>query len=40
MHERERDIGIELRHMSCKGQMEGDAVDGLTVAEDFYALAA
>jgi putative transposase len=31
-------VGIELMHMSKKRQMEGD--EGLTAAEQFYALAA
>ena len=32
-------IGIELMHMIRKGQMEGDEVEGLSAAEQFYALA-
>jgi putative transposase len=31
--------GIELMHMLRKGQMEGDEVEGLSVVEQFYALA-
>ena len=31
--------GIELMHMLRKGQMESDEVEGLSVAEQFYALA-
>jgi len=31
--------GIELVRMIRKGQMEGDEFDGLTTAEQFYALA-
>ena len=31
--------GIELMRMIRKGQMEGDEFEGLTVAEQFYALA-
>ena len=30
--------GIELMHMIRKGQLEGDEFDGLTAAEQFYAL--
>ena len=33
-------VSIELMHMIRKGQMEGDEVEGLTPAEQFYALAA
>jgi transposase-like protein len=31
--------GIELMHMLRKGQLEGDEFEGLTAAEQFYALA-
>jgi putative transposase len=31
--------GIELMHMIRKGQMEGDEVEGLSMAKKFYALA-
>jgi transposase-like protein len=31
--------GIELMHMLRKGQLEGDEVEGLSAAEQFYALA-
>ena len=31
--------GIELMPMLRKGQMEGDEVEDLSVAEQFYALA-
>jgi transposase-like protein len=31
--------GIELVRMIRKGQMEGDEFEGLTAAEQFYALA-
>ena len=31
--------GIELMHMIRKGQLEGDEFEGLTVVEQFYALA-
>ena len=30
--------GIELMHMIRKSQLEGDAGEGLTAAEQFYAL--
>ena len=30
--------GIELMHMIRKGQLEGDEFDGLTAAEQFYAM--
>jgi putative transposase len=33
-------VGIELMHMLRKGQLEDGAEKGLTVAEQFYALAA
>jgi len=34
-------VGIELMHMLKKGQLAGEeAVEGLTPAEQFYALAA
>jgi hypothetical protein len=32
-------VGIELMHNAEKGQLEGDAFEGLTAAEQFYALA-
>ena len=32
--------GIELMRMIKKGQLEGNEVDGLSVAEQFYALVA
>jgi len=32
-------LGIELMHMLCKGQLERGAEQGLTPAEQFYALA-
>ena len=32
--------GIELMHMLRKGQLEGDSEQGLSAAEQFYALAA
>ena len=32
-------IGIELMHMLRKGQLEGDEVEGLSAAKQFYALA-
>ena len=31
-------VGIELMHMLHKGQLEGGVEQGLTVAEQFYAL--
>jgi transposase-like protein len=31
--------GIELLRMLRKGQLEGDEFEGLSVAEQFYALA-
>ena len=31
--------GIELMHMLRKGQLEGDEVEGLSAAKQFYALA-
>jgi len=31
--------GIELMHMLRKGQLEGEEVEGLSAAEQFYALA-
>ena len=31
--------GIELMHMLRKGQLEGDEVEGLSTAKQFYALA-
>ena len=31
--------GIELMHMLRKGQLEGDEFEGLTVVEQFYAMA-
>ena len=31
--------GIELIHMLCKGQLEGEVEQGLSVADQFYALA-
>jgi putative transposase len=31
--------GIELMHMLRKGQLEGDEMEGLSAAEQFYALA-
>jgi putative transposase len=33
-------VGIELMHMLRKGQLEKGAKQGLTPAEQFYALAA
>jgi putative transposase len=33
-------VGIELMHMVRKGQLEDGAEQGLTAAEQFYALAA
>jgi transposase-like protein len=33
-------VGIELMPMLRKRQMEGDAVEGRTPAEQFYAMAA
>ena len=33
-------VGIELMHMLCKGQLAGGVEQGLTAAEQFYALAA
>ena len=30
--------GIELMHMLCQGQPEGGLEEGLSVAEQFYAL--
>ena len=33
-------VGIELVHMLRKGQLEEGAEQGLSVAEQFYALAA
>jgi putative transposase len=32
-------VGIELMHMLRKGQLAGGVEQGLTVAEQFYALA-
>jgi transposase-like protein len=32
-------VGIELMHMIRKGQLESDEFEGLTVAQQFYALA-
>ena len=32
-------VGIELMHMLRKGQIEGDEVEGLSAADQFYALA-
>jgi putative transposase len=32
-------VGIELMHMIRKGQVESDEFEGLTVAQQFYALA-
>jgi transposase-like protein len=32
--------GIELMHMPRKGQLEGEEMEGLTVAEQLYNLAA
>jgi putative transposase len=32
--------GIELMRMLRKGQLDGEEVEGLTVAEQFYKLAA
>ena len=31
--------GVELMHMLRKGQIEGDEVEGLSAADQFYALA-
>ena len=33
-------VGIELMHMLRKGQMDDGAGKGLTMAEQFYSLAA
>jgi putative transposase len=33
-------VGIELMHMLHKGQLEDGVEQGLTAAEQFYALAA
>ena len=33
-------VGIELMHMLRKGQLAGGVEQGLTAAEQFYALAA
>lgn len=32
--------GIELMRMIMKGQLEGNEVEGLTAAKQFYSLAA
>jgi hypothetical protein len=33
-------VSLELMHMLCKGQLEDEGEQDLTVAEQFYSLAA